>query len=134
MSHETEAEDFLFGSFTLPLIVTQRVVENILITAFDSSCGGCNYFLECYPTTVGKRRGQDIFESFAQYKQKLRITLDKELDDMVHTLTYTNFLNGLRLAIQNGLELKVITDDYPVDANQADCIIQYAIFGELTYC
>lgn len=133
MSYETEAEDFLFGSFTLPLIVTQRVVENILITAFDSIYGGCNYFLECYPTTVGNRRGQDIFESFAQHKQNLRITLDIEACNEVHILTHTKFLKGLRLAIQNGLELKVISDDYSVDAIEADCIIQYAIFGKIIY-
>lgn len=133
MSYETKTEEKAFATFNMPLSINEQVVEDILITAFDSAYGGCNYFLDCYPATVGKRRGQDIFESFAKYKQNLRVTLDEESDNEVHILTPTKFLNGLRLAIQNGLPLAALTNEEPADATQADCIIQYAIFGKLIY-
>lgn len=131
----TDGKEKLFG--TIPLQITEQAVEDMLVTALDSIYGGSNYFIHSYPTTVGEPKGKDIFESFAKHGQSLEIVLiDESQDGSGHLrayLTTTNFLHGLQLAAKNGMALAVVTNEDPADSIEADCILQYALFGELVY-
>ena len=127
----TDVKEKVFGIINLQ--ITEQTVEDMLFTAFDSKYGGCKYFLGSYPTTVGKRKGKDIFESFAKYAQDLEIILDEEAGGETHILTRTKLLNGLQLAVQNGINISVVSNEDRADSVEADCIIQYALFGEIIY-
>ena len=51
-------------------------------------------------------------------------------------LTREKFLNGVKLYLEEGNHVSVednALDAADIDANDADCIIQFALFGEVTF-
>lgn len=52
------------------------------------------------------------------------------------TLTLDKLLNGIKLYFEDGCHVKVednSIDTSDIDANDADCIVQFALFGEVVY-
>lgn len=133
---------------TIP--VTEEFIGNVLITAFDSAYGACWYWADpetnsTWPVVV-KWIGDDAIWVEA------RITFD--LDDCPSTVmrylykaqreslgwnpvTQETIVVGIQRMIHenNTAVLSAIKNDDAgeIDANLADCIVQYGIFGREVY-
>ena len=124
----------IFAKFTVR--VSNEDIDDIVCTALE---GGIGYW--CYRAEVeGEYLGEYASDQISR-GGTLKL-YDAESDD-VWDLDKAKLLNGISLAITNGflLEYKwvkfkneIITiDTYQVDAEVADAIIQYALFGELVF-
>lgn len=59
---------------------------------------------------------------------------DAEDEDEVWELTMEKFLNGIKMYEEKrGRNITKIIDDCDFDADDADCIIQYALFNEVVF-
>lgn len=122
-------------SFPVKIEITVNLstqdIDDIMVAALE---GGINYWCSKVKV-VGEYLGECASEQISR-GGKLRL-YDKESAD-TWILTRNKFLKGLKLwltngmdvdhgIVENGLETSVI------DAVQADCIIQYAIFGKVAF-
>lgn len=122
-------------SFPVKIEITVNLstqdIDDVMVAALE---GGINYWCSKVKV-VGEYLGECASEQISR-GGKLRL-YDKESAD-TWILTRNKFLKGLKLwltngmdvdhgIVENGLETSVI------DAVQADCIIQYAIFGKVAF-
>ena len=114
--------------------ITENNIENIIVTSFE---GGSNYWMGLDNSPVEWRnKPQD--EPIATWATKL-ILEGKELklydieeteDDEEWVLTLDKLLKGIGL---NAKHRSFDADLENMDATTADCIVQYALFGEVVY-
>ena len=119
--------------------LTREDVEDIIVGALE---GGIGYW--CCLDNRG-----DAFE-YAPEDEPTAITAAKlvldgpgillidEEEEKTYELSLERFLNGFRLWLENGGDTygavsKLGVDTYQIDADAADAIIQYALFGEVMY-
>ena len=124
----------IFAKFTVR--VSNEDIDDIVCTALE---GGINYWC-CDAEVVGEYLGEWASDQISR-GGTLKL-YDIESDD-VWTLDKAKLLNGISLAITNGFlleyewakfENEIITiDTCQIDAEVADAIIQYALFGELVF-
>lgn len=111
---------------TISLKVTDEDVDDIMVTALE---GGITHW--CYQAEpVGEYLGDYVSSQLAKGGS---ITLHTE--DGKYVLTREDLLNGLARRIQESpkiIEDGGIDTGY-IDADEADRIIQYAVFGKLVY-
>jgi hypothetical protein len=103
--------------------VPQRVVEDILVTAFE---GGINYW--CYKVT-----GHKVGFASDWLTKGDGTPLNLHTEEGVKTLHISHLLDGLSKAIAQGMCEADLNEDWHVDAEQADCIMQLAVFDEIMY-
>lgn len=113
---------------TTKIKVTDSDIDDIMSTALE---GGITYWCG-KAEVVGGYLGEYASEQIS-HSGELKL-YDAE-DNSVYTLTKENFLKGLTKYIER--HPKVIYDGGidagNIDAEAADCIIQYAIFDKLVY-
>lgn len=110
------------------VIVSAQDIDDIICTAFE---GGINYWC-CEAEVVGDYLGEYASE---QISRGGKIILHDSEEDETYMLTIDNFLFGLSkyLETNSSIIYKREIDTCQVDADVADAIIQYAIFGEIIY-
>ena len=118
--------------------VTEQDIDDIMVGALE---GGIVYWC-CEAEVVEEKRCADWgHEQIA--RGGALILHDNESDDKWE-LNLENFLNGIRLWIENGYAFECgavesTTSEYAtidccqVDAIEADRIVQYALFGEIVF-
>ena len=111
--------------------ITSQDIDDIMVCALE---GGINYWCR-QAKVVGKYLGR-----YASDQISCGGTLklyDAESSD-VWELTLDKFLNGMELAIEQGIGLSVnpadgSIDTCEIDADAADAIVQLALFGEVVF-
>ena len=107
--------------------LTQQDIDDIVGTAFD---GGIGYW--CWKATVV---GEYLGEYASDQISRGGSVMLKD-DDGEHELNLTNFTEAMKRVIGEGrLTIEDGTiDTGEIDADLADLIVQYAVFGKLVYC
>ena len=113
-------------TFTVPMTLTANDVELILVTAFE---GGIDYWGRTRTPEGVKYRRRYFSEALAFDRQPVEI-VDEEEDGKVHTLDADALTKGLALYIQHRGWPEDLGN---IDTAEADCIIQYALFGDVIY-
>lgn len=110
--------------------LTQQDIDDIMVAALE---GGINYWCREAEVVEEKRCGDWGHEQIA--RGGALILHDAESSDKWE-LTLEKFLNGVKLYFELGCHVVVednAIDAGDIDANDADCIVQLALFGEVVY-
>lgn len=110
--------------------LTEEDIDDIMVGALE---GGINYWC-CEAEVIEEKRVADWgHEQIA--RGGILILHDAESDDKWE-LTLEKFLAGVKQYIENG-GAACVTDESidtcDIDGAAADCIVQYALFGELVF-
>ena len=112
-------------SYTTSII--NSFVEDILVTAFE---GGINYWCtNVIPENDSWPENVTYVSECLTHGTNIVIFEDDDGETIQHLLTMHKFLTGLEDYIR--YKGTSIFDDF--DAADADCVIQFAIFGEIVY-
>ncbi len=113
--------------------VTSSEIDDIMCTAIE---GGINYWCESYYGSGGdfsllpENQVEIKYEwEHLVYGGYLTMIEDGNIE---HKLDQEKFMKGLQMYIDKHHVTTIDTGD--IDADGADCIVQYALFGELKYC
>lgn len=114
--------------------VTQEDIDDIMVSALE---GGINYWC-CKAVVVGEYLGE--YGSDQISRGGILELYDSE-EPEVYELTKEKFMEGLKMYLANPtysdilefVDHKVKLDTCYADAEVADSIIQYALFGEIIY-
>lgn len=109
--------------------LTQQDIDDIMVAALE---GGINYWCQ-EVEVVGKYLGE--YASGQISRGGSLILHDADSSDKWE-LTLEKFLNGVKLYFEDGCRVQVedsCIDAGDVDANDADCIVQFAIFGKVVF-
>lgn len=127
--------DKVIGKISLDIIeMTEQDIESIIVSSFE---GGSNYWMGLDNTTEGwSEKPKD--EPLATWATKLILEgksiklydIEETDDDTNWILTLDKILEGFKL---NAIHRPFASDKNNFDAADADCIIQYALFGEVVY-
>ena len=130
--------------FDVPVIrfnvhLTVEDIDDIVCTALE---GGINYWA-CSAEVPADCRVADWGHEQIARGGKLLIHVDEpfdEYDTEVYELNLENFLNGFKIWMNRGGFCSEILENCSgdldvscIDADDADSIIQYALFGELVF-
>lgn len=113
--------------------VTDEDIDDIMCSAFE---GGITYWCRKVDV-VGKFLGEYASEQIS--RGGALILWDSEEDNVSYTLDKEMLLKGVELAITNRDYEEYewyengVLDCAQVDADVADCIVQYALFGEIIF-
>ena len=104
-------------------------IDDIMVAALE---GGITYWCDC-----AKVQGDYLGEYASDQIGRGGILLLHDMEeDEWQTLTHEKFMRGLKMYLQNS-DMSVIDegklDCCQIDADIADQIVQYAIFGEVVY-
>jgi len=120
----------------LSIEVSNQDISDICVTAFEGGinywCGRVKILLDTLPDLAEDEKiiASDVIAKGGSLK-----LFDAEDDEETWTLTPENFKTGLEKyfadCYANNTEISF--DPANIDANDADSIIQFAIFGELTF-
>lgn len=132
---ETSAREDSNGDFVLrvnrEVLVTRENVDDIMCMALE---GGITYWCNKAEVIEDEYYGEYASEQISR-GGSLRL-FDSE-EDEVYELTLEKLLNGIRLACREGYGEDWFDgyklDDFQIDGDDADTILQYAIFGEQVY-
>ena len=119
-------------TITRQIKVTQEDIDDIMCSALE---GGITYWC-CRAEVVGEYLGEYGSE---QISRGGTLKLYDSVEDEVYELTLADVLKGIQLAIQEGYYADYgwcdgeTLDTCQVDADVADCIIQFALFDEVVY-
>jgi len=124
----------IVGTIQIEKPITESDIEGIIVTSFE---GGSNYWMgldNSTPEWKEKPKGMPL----ATWATKL--ILDKkciklydvkeEMDDNNWILTLDKLIEGIKL---NAKHRQYDADLENIDAETADCILQYALFRELIF-
>lgn len=104
-------------------------IDDIMITALE---GGITYWCD-KAEVVGRYLGEMASEQISRGGE---LRLHDCEEDEIYVLTLDKFLQGLSMYICRFYEIAVNNgrvDPGEIDAEGADCIVQYALFGEVIY-
>lgn len=111
--------------------VDNQDIADLLVTAFE---GGINYWcrkirIKTYPESL---EDKNMMASDILAHGSVLTLYDAESSDKWE-LTLDKFLTGLKKHLENSEypTMEALMDSY--DANDADCIIQYALFNEQVF-
>ena len=112
----------------LKVKVTQQDIDDIMATALE---GGITYW--CDKCVVeGEYLGEYASDQISR-GGTLRL---HEIDGDWHVLTPDNFVKALKRYVEKNSDLAIYENELDtgnIDADAADCIIQYALFGDIVY-
>lgn len=106
--------------------LTQQDIDDIMVTALE---GGINYWCR-KAKVVGEYLGECASEQIS--RGGTLVLYDAESSDKWE-LTLEKFLNGVKMYFEQGCHVQVednAIDAGDIDAGDADCIIQFALFGK----
>ena len=109
--------------------LTQQDVDDIMVAALE---GGINYWCR-EAEVVGEYLGEYASDQISRGGSL--ILHDSESSDKWE-LTLEKFLNGVKLYFEDGCHVQVEDnriDAGDIDAGDADCIVQFALFGEVVF-
>lgn len=109
--------------------LSQQDIDDIMVTALE---GGINYWCR-RAKVVGEYLGEAASDQISRGGSL--ILHDSESSDKWE-LTLEKFLNGVKLYFEDGCHVQVEDnriDAGDIDAGDADCIIQFALFGEVVF-
>lgn len=117
--------------------------ENDIATIISGASYGVSYW--CSQMTVGKevyekyRREEDCVEDVQARAIKdghAMAFTDNEDEDQKYYLTYDRLLKGVEKFIESGrcVNVNEIFEEGNEDADDMDCIIQYALFDKIVFC
>lgn len=107
--------------------LTKQDINDIMVTALE---GGINYWcIGAKPENPQERKDEEYLSDILSKGRDIMLMdeFGKE-----HFLTLDNFKKGFKMFKENHKGC-VFSDAGDIDANDADEIIQYAIFDELVY-
>jgi hypothetical protein len=116
---------------TLKIELTPQDINDILCTAIE---GGINYWCSHYDTNciLADIKTQYTYEIVA-HGGYITLYDDYDLDGL--QLTKTKLMQGIQQWIDSQtFKPGDAFDIGNIDAGDADCIVQYALFGRLVYC
>jgi len=118
--------------YTIQIPITGEQIENIIVTALEGGIGYWACLNNATPEWNNKLEGLPASQYAAQliFEGKTVEFTDAEDEDVRWDLDLPRLLNGIR---QNAEAESGSIDLDDIDAEIADCIIQYALFGELVY-
>lgn len=111
------------------VFLTQQDVDDIMVAALE---GGITYWCD-EAKVVGEYLGEYASE---QISRGGTLILHDAEDDEEHLFTIEQFMQGLRLYLEQGCHVNIednAIDTCDIDASDADCIVQFGIFGEVVY-
>ncbi len=117
------------------LSVTKEDVNDIMVTALE---GGINYWVASV-NKVGKPLGSYASEHLASGGALELILIDPDDDGSGEkTLTLEDFCTGLKTWYENGYDHHMAVtpagvDPGSIDSEEADAIIQCALYGDIIY-
>tara|TARA_R110002020_G_scaffold37537_4_gene113319 strand:- start:6830 stop:7285 length:456 start_codon:yes stop_codon:yes gene_type:complete len=141
--------------------ITSAEIDDIICTAIE---GGINYWCESYYGSGGDFSLLPESQVEMKYEWEHLVyggylTIDEDTSDlssenfdadgnylytgMTHKLDQESFMKGLQMWIDkhpSSVDIVSLPNKYTtintgqIDADDADCIVQYALFGELKYC
>ena len=120
----------IFGFLNTLFKVLDEDIDDIMCTALE---GGITYWCNRAEVVGDKYLGEYASEQISRGGE-LRL-YDCE-SDAVYTLTLDKFLRGLATYVSGCYDIAVDSgrvDPGQIDAEGADCIIQYAIFDDVIY-
>ena len=109
--------------------LTQQDVDDIMVAALE---GGINYWCR-EAEVVGEYLGEYASDQISRGGSL--ILYDAESSDKWE-LTLEKFLNGVKLYFEQGCHVQVEDNAIEIgdiDAGDADCIVQFALFGEVVF-
>lgn len=109
--------------------LTQQDIDDIMVAALE---GGINYWCR-EAEVVGKYLGEYASDQISRGGSL--ILHDSESSDKWE-LTLEKFLNGVKLYFEDGCHVQVednCIDAGDIDAGDADCIVQFALFGKVVF-
>lgn len=109
--------------------LTQQDVDDIMVAALE---GGINYWCR-EAEVVGEYLGEYASDQIS--RGGVLILHDAESPDEWE-LTLGKFLNGVKLYFEEGCHVQVNDgriDAGDIDANDADCIVQFALFEKVVF-
>lgn len=118
----------VIGKISTTTDITSQFIDDVLCTAFES---GISY----WATNV--RPLGNVWPDNAEYVSEcltrgVDIVITEDSDNSGHVLTMQKMLMGIeRFCNRNNRGIGDLIEDH--DAEDADCIVQYAIFGEIVY-
>ena len=117
---------------TLEVHVTSEDIDDIMAAAMDSITYWC-----CKAKVVGDYNWLNEYASDQISRGNSLILYDAESNDKWE-LTLDKFLNGLKLAIEQGIGISINVADGSIDTAEidgayADAIVQLALFGEVVF-
>ena len=132
---ENSKEFKINPTITFDLTVDSDFINDVVTTALE---GGINYWcgnaMPANSLTEQLLLDNDIafLSDVLPRGGSIRLFVDEDDEpEQLKILTLDNFLSGLKTALEKkSIELDIF-DDF--DAADADCIVQYAIFGEIVY-
>ena len=121
-----------FIEITTNLIVTNDDIDDIMCTALE---GGITYWCG-RAEVVGDYLGAYSYEQIARGGQLKLYDIE---DFTEYVLNLDNFKKGLKMYIENHdvplmfYNQHLAIDPCEIDAEAADAIVQYALFGDIVY-
>lgn len=109
--------------------LTQQDIDDIMVAALE---GGINYWCR-EAEVVGKYLGEYASDQISRGGSL--ILHDAESSDKWE-LTLEKFLNGVKLYFEDGCHVQVednCIDAGDIDSSDADCIVQFALFGKVVF-
>jgi len=124
--------------------ITSTEIDHIICTAIE---GGINYWCESYYGSGGDFSLLPENQVAMKYEWEHLVyggylTMDED-GNIEHKLDQESFMKGLQMWIDkhpSNVDIITLPNKYTtintgqIDADDADCIVQYALFGELKYC
>ena len=134
-----ENTDIVIGQVTINMNITERMVSDILITAFDGHYGACHYW-----ATVDKIVTNDAEDLLDEVWYSAVIRDNEAEEDALITIDEKSIIRGIEglltassslgLGIGQSLMKAIATNDAGyIDGDVADCVVQIAALGQVTY-
>ena len=113
----------------IEISLTQQDIDDIMVTALE---GGITYWCR-KAKVVGEYLGEYASDQISRGGSL--ILHDAESSDKWE-LTLEKFLNGVKLYFEYGGHVQIednCIDTCCIDADSADCIVQFALFGKVVF-
>ncbi len=110
--------------------LTSQDIDDIMVTALE---GGINYWCRKAEVVGGEYLGEYASDQISRGGSLM--LYDAESDDKWE-LTLTKFLAGVKKYFEESCHIRVedgALDASDIDGEDADCIVQYALFGEVQF-
>lgn len=124
----------IVGTIQIEKPITESDIEGVIVTSFE---GGSNYWMgldNSTPEWKEKPKGEPLStwatKLLLEGKEIKVFDIEEDMDDDDWIITLEKILNGIKL---NYINRPHDADIGQGDAITADCILQYAMFGELVF-
>lgn len=128
----------------MSVALSREDISNILITAFDSGYGGANYWVDnldddgtSFRVSVSKDTdGEWLAVGLAPEGPDAGLYDSRFIGGLEVNSAFNAILNGsfpIRSDLREQCVRSAAENDLDIDADVADCIAQFCVFGELVY-